>query len=108
MANQDSRSRQPDLGLGQISSNIPGNGVTPRWIPANWDSSDVTHVFCGRDGWAHLAVVLDCHDRECIGWEFARRGRAKEAERAIEEACLARFGTLRPTEPPRSSGATTG
>jgi len=24
------------------------------------------------------------------------RGRAKEAERALEEACLARFGTLRP------------
>jgi putative transposase len=62
-------------------------------------ATDVTHVFCGRDGWAHLAVVLDCHDRECIGWEFARRGRAKEAERALEEACLARFGTLRPTEP---------
>jgi putative transposase len=56
-------------------------------------------VFCGRDGRAHLAVVLDCHDRECIGWEFARRGRAKEAERALEEACLARFGTLRPPGP---------
>jgi hypothetical protein len=32
-----------------------------------------------------------------VGYEFARRGRAKEAERALEEACLARFGTLRPT-----------
>ena len=32
-----------------------------------------------------------------MGYEFARRGRAKEAERALEEACLARFGTLRPT-----------
>jgi putative transposase len=62
-------------------------------------ATDVTHVFCGRDGWAHLAVVLDCHDREGIGWEFARRGRAKEAERALDEACLARFGTLRPSEP---------
>jgi putative transposase len=30
------------------------------------------------------------------GYEFALRGRAKEAERALEEACLARFGTLRP------------
>ena len=62
-------------------------------------ATDVTHVLCGRDGWAHLAVVLDCHDRECISWEFARRGRAKEAERALEEACLARFGTLRPAGP---------
>ncbi|MBE3037607.1 MAG: transposase family protein [Chloroflexi bacterium] len=57
---------------------------------------DMTHVDCGRDGWAHLVWVIDCHDRELLGWEFALRGRAKEAERAIEEACIARFGTLRP------------
>jgi putative transposase len=45
---------------------------------------------------AHLAAVIDCHDREIVGWEFALRGRAKEAERALDEACLGRFGTLRP------------
>ncbi|WP_198136017.1 integrase core domain-containing protein [Roseiflexus castenholzii] len=32
-----------------------------------------------------------------VGWEFALRGRAQEAERASEMDCLARFGTLRPT-----------
>lgn len=57
---------------------------------------DVTHIPCGDDGWGHLTAVIDCHDREIIGYEFALRGRAKEAERAIEAACLARFGTLRP------------
>jgi putative transposase len=57
---------------------------------------DVTHIDCGRDGWGHLAAVIDCHDRQIVGWEFALRARAKEAERALEEACLARFGTLRP------------
>lgn len=57
---------------------------------------DVTHVPCGKDGWAHLTAVIDCHDREVIGYEFALRGRAKEAERALEEACLRRFRTLRP------------
>ena len=57
---------------------------------------DMTHVACGRDGWGHLVAVIDCHDRELIGWEFALRGRAREAERAIEEACIRRFGTLRP------------
>jgi len=56
---------------------------------------DVTHVACGADGWGHLTAVIDCHDREVNGFEFALRGRAKEAERALEEACLARFGTLR-------------
>lgn len=57
---------------------------------------DVTHTPCGRDGWAHLAAVIDCHDRQIVGYEFAPRGRAKEAERALEEACIRRLGTLRP------------
>jgi putative transposase len=60
---------------------------------------EVTHVPVGTDGWAHLAAVIDCHDRAVVGYEFALRGRAREAERAIEEACLARFGTLRPSGP---------
>jgi putative transposase len=57
---------------------------------------DLTHVYCGEDGWGHLAVIIDCCDREIVGWEFSLRGRAREAERALEEACLNRFGTLRP------------
>jgi putative transposase len=65
---------------------------------ARW-AMDLTHIPCGQDGWGHLSVVIDCHDREVIGFEFALRGRAREAERALENACLARFGTLRPTGP---------
>lgn len=38
-------------------------------------------------------------EREIAGYKFALRGRAKEAERALEQACLKRFGTLRPVEP---------
>jgi putative transposase len=60
---------------------------------------DLTHVSCGADGWGHLAAIIDCHDREIVGWEFSLRGRAREAERALEEACLTRFGTLRPERP---------
>ena len=60
---------------------------------------DLTHVECGADGWGHLAVVIDCHDREVIGWELALRGRAQEVERALGQPCLARFGTLRPAGP---------
>lgn len=67
---------------------------TPR-SNARW-AMDVTHIPCGRDGWGHLAAIIDCHDRELVGYEFALRGRAKEAERALEEACIRRFGTLRP------------
>jgi putative transposase len=57
---------------------------------------DVTHLYCGKDGWGHLAAVIDCHDRQIVGYEFALRGTAKQAERALEEACLSRFGTVRP------------
>ncbi len=32
-----------------------------------------------------------------VGYEFSLRARAREAERALEEACLNRFGTLRPS-----------
>lgn len=60
---------------------------------------DVTHIDCGRDGWGHLAAVIDCHDRAIVGYEFALRSRAREAERALESACIARFGTLRPEGP---------
>ncbi len=75
-------------------------GLVSRAAASNerW-STDVTHIPCGADGWGHLAVVIDCHDREVIGWEFALRGRAREAERALEQACLARLGTLRPVGP---------
>ena len=59
---------------------------------------DVTHIPCGVDGWGHLVAVIDCHDREVIGYEFALRGRANEAERALENACLHRFGALRPKQ----------
>ncbi len=38
---------------------------------------DITHIPCGEDGWGHLAAIIDCHDRELIGFEFALRGRVK-------------------------------
>lgn len=27
---------------------------------------DLTHIYCGADGWGHLAAVIDCHDRNEI------------------------------------------
>ena len=35
---------------------------------------DLMHINCGRDAWAHLPGVIDCHDRELVGCEFALRG----------------------------------
>jgi len=56
----------------------------------------VAHVCCGQDGWSHLLALLDCHDREVVDYEFSLQQRTKEAERALESACLRRFGTIRP------------
>ena len=32
---------------------------------------DLTHIYCGADGWGHLAAIIDCHDREIVGYEFS-------------------------------------
>jgi len=37
---------------------------------------DLTHIYCGQDGWGHLAAIIDCHDREIVGFRVqpARTG----------------------------------
>lgn len=63
-------------------------------------ATDLTSVWCGKDRWCTLALVIDCCDRELIGWRLARSGNAKTAEAALEEALIHRFGTLgRVTQP---------
>lgn len=86
MVNQRSVTPRPRVRARR--SRAPASNV--RW------AMDVTHIPAGEDGWAHLSAVIDCHDRELVGYELALRGRAREAERALESACIHRFGTLRP------------
>jgi putative transposase len=57
-------------------------------------ATDLCRVWSGRDGWATLALVMDCHSRELLGWHLSRSGRSKTAEAALEQALIARFGTL--------------
>jgi len=57
-------------------------------------SSDMCRVWCGRDNWATLALVIDCHTRELLGWHLSRSGRSKTAESALEQALIARYGHL--------------
>jgi putative transposase len=57
---------------------------------------DVTHIPRRAGGCNHLTTVIDCYDRAMPGYEFVFPGRAKEAERALEEACVTRFGTVLP------------
>jgi len=58
-------------------------------------ATDLALINCGRDGWCVFVPVIDCCTREILGHALELTGRAKTAERALEEALLARFGTLR-------------
>lgn len=57
-------------------------------------STDLYRIWAGRDGWASLALVIDCYTRELLGWHLLRTGRATTAASALELALIARFGTL--------------
>lgn len=63
-------------------------------LPNERWSTDLCRVWAGRDGWSTLALVMDCHSRELLGWHLSRSGRSKTAESALEQALIARFGTL--------------
>jgi putative transposase len=72
----------------KITSSIAEN-PNQRW------ATDLALIHCGRDGWCVFVPVIDCCTREVLGHALERTGRAKTAERALEEALLARFGALR-------------
>lgn len=57
-------------------------------------ATDMCGVWAGCDGWVTMALVIDCHSRELLGWHLSRSGRSKAAESALEQALIARFGTL--------------
>jgi putative transposase len=61
---------------------LPSVAMRPneRW------ATDLCRVWTGRDGWATLALVMDCHSRELLGWHLSRSGRSKTAESALEQA----------------------
>lgn len=85
--NQRSRNPRP---------RVQGRTSVADRLNARW-AMDVTHFPCGRDGLAHLIAVIDCCNREIVGYEMSGRSRANEAEGALEAACIKRFGTLRPS-----------
>lgn len=69
---------------------LPSVATAPdeRW------STDLCRIWTGRDGWSTLALVIDCHTRELLGWHLSRSGKATTASSALEHALIARYGTL--------------
>ncbi|MBL3587371.1 transposase family protein [Rhodovulum sulfidophilum] len=69
---------------------VPSVAAAPneRW------STDLARIWTGKDGWASLALVIDCHTRELLGWHLSKSGKATTASAALEHALIVRFGTL--------------
>ena len=69
---------------------LPSVATAPdqRW------ATDLCRIWGGRDGWLTLALVIDCHTRQLLGWQLSRSGKASTAAAALEQALLARYGTL--------------
>lgn len=57
-------------------------------------STDLCRIWGGRDGWLTLALVMDCHTRQLLGWHLSRSAKSKTAEAALEQALISRFGSL--------------
>jgi putative transposase len=57
-------------------------------------ATDLCRVWGGRDGWLSLALVMDCHTRQLLGWHLSRSGKASTAASALEQALIARYGSL--------------
>ncbi|RGE39258.1 IS3 family transposase [Comamonas testosteroni] len=82
--------RKRAIGMRPRIQALPSVATAPneRW------STDLCRVWAGKDGWTSLALVIDCHTRELLGWHLARTGKASTAGSALEQALIARFGSL--------------
>lgn len=82
--------RKRAIGMRPRIEAVPSVATAPneRW------STDLARVWTGKDGWASLALVIDCHTRELLGWHLSRSGKATTASAALEHALICRFGTL--------------
>lgn len=82
--------RKRQVGMRPRIQAVPSVAKVPneRW------STDLCRVWAGKDGWASLALVIDCHTRELLGWHLSRTGKATTAASALEHALISRFGTL--------------
>ena len=85
----------------QVRKRRTGNRPRVRSLPSvasrpneRW-STDLARVWCGEiHRWCALAIVMDCHTREVLGWRLSPSGNAKTAEAALEEALISRYGSL--------------
>lgn len=82
--------RKRAVGLRPWVEALPSVATAPdqRW------ATDLCRSWGGRDGWLTLALVIDCHTRQLLGWHLSRSGKATTAAAALEQALIIQFGPL--------------
>ncbi|WP_343740306.1 DDE-type integrase/transposase/recombinase [Delftia tsuruhatensis] len=67
--------RKRAIGMRPRVQALPSVAKAPneRW------STDLWRIWAGRDGWAALALVIDCHTRELLGWHLSSTDKASTA-----------------------------
>jgi putative transposase len=67
------------------ASRSVSSAINERW------ATDMTHFFCKDSGWCHAIAVIDCWNREIIGYRISKRQNASVAAGALEDALIHRF-----------------
>lgn len=60
-------------------------------LPNERWATDMTHFFCEDSGWCHVISVIDCWNREIIGYRVSKGQDSRVAEGALEDALIRRF-----------------
>src|SRR3546814_7181857 len=65
---------------------LPSVAMAPdqRW------ATDLCRIWGGGDGWLSLALVIDCHTRQLMGWHLSGSGKARSEEHTSELKSLMR------------------
>ncbi len=63
-------------------------------LPVQRWATDLCRVWGGKDGWLSLALVINCHTQQLLGWHLSRTGKASTASAALEQGLITRYGTL--------------
>ncbi len=69
---------------------VPASRSVSAFANQRW-ATDMTHFFCADSGWCHVIAVMDCWNREIIGYRVSKRQDSRVAEGALEDALIRRF-----------------
>lgn len=82
--------RKRPIGMRPRIEAVPSVATVPneRW------STDLCRVWAGRDGWTTLALVIDCHTRELLGWQAKTNSQGVPSMACVISAVSARAPSI--------------